>query len=266
MSITTFHNIRYADIGDRTQHDAVVLLHGFAEQLELWQDYTQKIGKYYRVIVPDLRGHTPGSHIKDSSWSINDMAWDIKTLLDYCTIHRAVLIGHSMGGYVALKMAKLFPDRIKGLSLFHSHPFADTDAVKHNRTATITRLMAQEKADVINGLIERILPEEFRTQQSSATESLRVMMMKPSAEGLIGATIAMRDRTDTTNVLVQAQYPVQFIIGGQDSIVPRDQLLALVPTIRSASVEYLHTVGHQGMVESPAVCLKILQAFITRCW
>lgn len=265
MSVTTFHDIRYADVGERNRHEAIILLHGFSEQLELWDDYTKQLSKHYRVIAPDLRGHTPKQKVEATAWTLSDMAWDVKTLLDHCVIYKAVVVGHSLGGYVALKMAKLFPERIKGLSLFHSHPFADTPTVRENRNRTIELLSTGQQESVVDSLLERVLPENFRTSQPAKTAALRTMMMKSPAEGLMGAVAAMRDRHDMTDILRKAEFPVQCILGGADPIVSVEQMFAFAPHIRSVSIEYLREVGHQGMIESPAVCLKVLQGFFTRC-
>ncbi len=265
MSISAFHGIRYLDIGDRMQQDSILLLHGFAEQLELWEEYAKHLSRSYRVIVPDLRGHTPKQKVASSSWTISDMAWDIKTLLDHCVIRKTFVVGHSLGGYVGLAMAKLFPERMRSLSLFHSHPFADSPATKENRERTIALLSEAKQDEVINALVDRVLPEAFRKSQPAKTEALRAMMMRTPAEGLVGATIAMRDRYDMSSVLRGVKFPVQFILGGEDPIVNVEQIFALVPSIPSVSVEFLSTIGHQGMIESPQICLKLLQGFIERC-
>src|SRR3712207_5293933 len=104
----------------------VVLLHGFPFDRTLWRDQIDALAPSHRVVAPDLRGHgetTAG----EGDATMEEMARDVAALLDALGLERVVLGGLSMGGYVTLAFARLFPRRLRGLVLADTRPQGDTD-------------------------------------------------------------------------------------------------------------------------------------------
>lgn len=125
--------INFSDIGKGT---AVVLLHGYLENLSMWDNLVPEFSKKNRVITIDLLGHGQ-SDCSGYIHSMEEQADMVAEVLSQLKIKKAILIGHSMGGYVALAFAELYSERIKALVLMNSTSLADNDEKKHNRDRAI---------------------------------------------------------------------------------------------------------------------------------
>src|SRR5581483_8639197 len=128
---TTFRNarIRYSDEG---KGRAIVLLHGFPENLGIWQEFSAALSKSFRVICIDLPGLGESECI-GYVHTMDLMAKCVQSVMHELNLRRYVVVGHSMGGYVALAVAELFPENLRGLCLFHSAAFPDSDEKKLDR-------------------------------------------------------------------------------------------------------------------------------------
>src|SRR4249920_2288480 len=121
--------LTYSEAGQGTP---VVLLHGFPLSSSIWNEQQQRLSDHYRVITPDLRGHGR-SPAPSGVYQMDLLAGDVLALLDALLIQKAILMGHSMGGYVALAAWKLAPDRFLALALVDSQAGADTEAARQGR-------------------------------------------------------------------------------------------------------------------------------------
>ena len=133
----------------------VVLLHGFLGSHQIWENTIQSLSKSYRVIAIDLPGH--GS--TDCFGYVHTMellAKCVKTVMDSLRLKKYVIIGHSMGGYAGLAFADMYPDNLRGLCLYHSTAYADSDEKKKDRTRSIKVVKANHKiytTEVIKNLL-----------------------------------------------------------------------------------------------------------------
>ena len=110
----------------------MVLLHGFLFSSGIWHDLAASLARSYRVICIDLPGHGE-SGCFGYVHSMELMAQAVKAVLDQLRLKRYVMAGHSMGGYVALAFAELYPDNLRGLALFHCTAYPDTAEKRHER-------------------------------------------------------------------------------------------------------------------------------------
>ncbi|MBE0423984.1 MAG: alpha/beta fold hydrolase, partial [Lutibacter sp.] len=115
---------------------AVVLIHGFLENSLMWQEVSQELSKRNRVICIDLLGHGKTGNL-GYIHSMEDQAQMVKAVLNHLKVRKYILVGHSMGGYVALAFAKLFPSNVKGLCLMNSTALPDSEEKKLNRDRAI---------------------------------------------------------------------------------------------------------------------------------
>jgi pimeloyl-ACP methyl ester carboxylesterase len=134
----TGSKIRYRITG---QGHCVVLIHGYLENMEIWNDYANALSGQYRVLVLDLPGHGK-SACNMESVPMDYMADCLKLLMDQLSIARAALVGHSMGGYMALSFAERYPERLAGLCLLHSTPNADSPDKRDARLREIDLVRA----------------------------------------------------------------------------------------------------------------------------
>ncbi|MBQ3983626.1 MAG: alpha/beta fold hydrolase, partial [Bacteroidales bacterium] len=142
------HTLHYRDEG-REHEQTLVLLHGYLQNLDIWSSYVLSYLRSMHVITIDLPGHGY-SECFGEVHSMDLMARAVKAVLDDAGVEQCVLIGHSMGGYVALAYADMFPHRLRGLGLLHSHALADTEASIERRMETCERVVQNRASYVVN--------------------------------------------------------------------------------------------------------------------
>jgi pimeloyl-ACP methyl ester carboxylesterase len=262
-----FHPVRFADAG--VSGVPVILLHGFCENWQIWEPTVRALAHTNRVIAVDLLGHNPevDSDAEASgigSFTLEDMAWCVAELLTFLHIDHAVWVGHSMGGYATLQALRLFPERIAAACLFHSMPFADTDEGKRNRMRSIELIQAGNKAEVIEGLVQRTFGTYAKQVLADHVRFTQELMMRVPRHGMISALKAMRDRTDTTHVLQQMTQPLLMILGKEDPIVPMQRMLELLPVMnsRAAMACVLQRSAHMGMVEEAETSIRAIRSLV----
>jgi len=243
---------------------AVVLLHGFLGAKELWAATSNNLSRSYRVICIDLPGHGKTPCI-GYVHSMELMAKCVKSVMDHLRLKRYVLIGHSMGGYVALAFADLFPDCIRGLGLFHSTAYADSEERKETRLRAIDVVKTNRKlytSQTIKNLFAaknlKYLKQEIRFATSIAS--------KISRYGIVAALHGMRDRSSRDLILGLVEYPILMVIGELDAVLPYSQLLEQSEVIKNKHVLYLEHDGHFGFLESPRESNAAIRKFLRQCF
>ena len=171
-----------------------------------------------------------------------------------------MIAGHSMGGYAALSFADNYAEKVKGLCLFHSHALADTDEAKHNRDRAIKLVRSDHNIFIYNFFPDLFAPgnvEKFKNEIRQMHDEAK----DTSPEAIIAALDGMKQRSSRLDVLINARFPILFILGKNDSRVPFQQTLAqaALPAIGEALM--LDNVGHMGFIEAPAITLRSLKAF-----
>ncbi len=233
----------------------VFLLHGFGENAGIWDTLKAMLPEEYVYITPDYSKIT-------FCQSIEEYADWLHTEVEERNIHRFVLIGHSMGGYISLAYAKKYGKYLSGLGLFHSTAYADTEDKKDKRDKTIAFLEKHDSAKFIDGFLPEMYSEQFRKKNAVYIEKLSADNRLIPAEALITATKAMKNRLDQTAVLKGANYPLLSIIGKLDNFIPYSDALAQLGLMANPFVAILGHVAHAGMMEAPHVSASIITDFL----
>lgn len=170
MKTTHFKNttISYTDQGKGT---AIVLLHGFLENKKMWDAFIPEWSKKFRIITIDLLGHGE-TGCMGYVHSMENNADVVHEVLAELRLRKAILVGHSMGGYVALAFAELYPDMMKGLVLLNSTSRADSDERKTNRDRAI-KAVKQSFQNFISLSISNLFSEENRERLSESIENVK---------------------------------------------------------------------------------------------
>ncbi|MDW8301277.1 MAG: alpha/beta hydrolase [Bacteroidia bacterium] len=257
-----YQNIRYFSL--EGPGEPIVLLHGFCEHAGIWADFAPKLSDAYYVIAMDLLGHTPYAEVADNTtFSIDDMADHVVRLLDYLNIPCATVIGHSMGGYVALNMLKRYPDYLSGLGLFHSTPYPDDEERKNIRNRMITLLKEGRKAQFVELQMSRLTDEEgWKKIGSEKQDEVFEMMLSIHHNGMIAALEAMRDRKSSVEVLMGTPVPVVFILGKKDALIPISSLQNVLTAPQYAYTHVIQDAAHLGMLENPEACCNAIKDFM----
>lgn len=237
---------------------AVVLLHGFLENSTMWKLISEELSKKYRVVCIDLLGHGETDNL-GYIHTMEAQAEMVKAVLNHLKLRKYILIGHSMGGYVALAFAKLFSKNVKGISLMNSTALPDTEEKKINRNRGIVAVKQNHKT-FIRIAIPMLFSEGNRTIFSSEIETITNEALKISPQGIIAALEGMKIREDLTSIYNTATFPIQLIIGKQD---PALDYASLITQTENTNVEITEFPdGHMSHFENTNKLILSFQNFI----
>jgi pimeloyl-ACP methyl ester carboxylesterase len=257
MRTTNFKNtkISYTDQG---KGNAVVLLHGFLENCTMWNYLAPVLAKKNRVICIDLLGHGQTDCL-GYIHSMEDMADAIHQVITELKIRKAVFVGHSMGGYVALAVAELYPEFMKGLVLLNSTSRADSEERIANRTRAI-KAVKQNYVAAVRMSIANLFSEENRTKLSEQIEWVREEALQTPLQGIIAAQEGMKLRKDREVILHFATYPILLILGKKDPVLNYEEN---VEQIEGTNVKLISfNDGHMSHLENQAELEKVIVGFL----
>ncbi len=244
--MTDLVKLHYSEAGTGTP---LVLLHGFPLSSAIWRAQREGLSDRCRVVTPDLRGHGK-SPAPEGIYEMETMARDVFALLDSLGIGKAVIMGHSMGGYVTLAAAKLAPERFLGLGLISSQAAADTEEARQGRFKLIEKVSAEGGAAVAAAMIPRLFAPGGGTSEA-VIEDVRQIILNTPREGIIGALKGMAARENTETLLAKMTVPVLLLAGEKDQIIPPARSHALAAAVPQASLAILEQAGHMPMLEDP---------------
>jgi len=240
----------------------LVLLHGFLESQNIWNDYSVELSKHFKLITIDLPGHGKTENISEVH-TMELMAEIVKELLDRLQIKEYVVIGHSMGGYVALAFAEMFSEGTKGFGVFHSHALADSTEAKINRGRAI-QVVRENHKDFISSFIPDLFTLRNQERFAEEIKELQAESRQMEKEGIIAALSGMRQRTDKLKLLKNTKVPVLFIIGKKDPRTPLDVMNEQISLPQHSEVLILDQVAHMGFLEAKNTCLSFIKDFTSR--
>lgn len=249
-------NVHYTETGSGR---AIVLLHGFLENLSMWDDYVLALSKRYRIVCIDLLGHGK-SDCHGYVHTMDDMAEGVNAVLRHLNLRRYIMIGHSMGGYVALAYGDLFPDNLIGLGLFYSTPKADNVERKEVRLRAIEAAKSHTRT-YIKTSIQNLFYADSLTLYKDKVAEVQQQALLTSKQGIVAALAGMRERPDREALMHFGPYKFLMINGKRDALLPIKDMQEMMqaPNV----THFLVTEnGHMGHIEDAEICLKTIQQFI----
>ena len=249
----------------------VMLLHGFAEDSNIWNYQLEKLKESFYVIVPDLPG-SGKSGMPEEKMFIEDYADAIKAIVDeeiagmqknkYAK-NIITLIGHSMGGYIALAFAEKYSEVLNALGLFHSTAYPDDETKKETRRKGIEFIKNKGVSLFIKTTVPNLFSEKTKRENPEIAEKLIDRCKNFSSEALIRYYEAMAQRPDRTSVLRSFQKPILFIIGKHDPAIPLQSSLEQCHIPSVSDIHILKNSGHMGMLEEKEESTALLLNFLT---
>ena len=247
--------ISYSDTGKGT---AVVLLHGFLENKKMWDDYIPVLSRKNRVITIDLLGHGD-SECLGYVHSMEENAQVVRSVLNHLRIRKAVFVGHSMGGYVALAFADLYPNSTKGLVLLNSTAKADSAERKKNRDRAIVAVK-QNYGNFIRMSIANLFSEDNREKLNSEIEKVKKEALKTPLQGIVASLEGMKIRKDRTFILKENSCPKLLILGEKDPVLDFEETKS---QIKNSTVKLIaFPDGHMSAIENRDELKLVLLAFL----
>lgn len=233
----------------------IIWIHGFGEDAAVWEDFLPCIHTYYTSHVFDHASSTGYTTIKE-------YADDLRDFITSKKIENPVIIGHSMGGYIALEYAAQHPEEVQGLGLFHSSAAADSEQKKKERDKTRSFIGEKGTAAFIRNFYPNMFTERFKLENADliAQNIRRYSDLDP--EALMAATESMKNRRDHTETLKSFTFPVFQILGSQDSFVPLTKALEQTALLQKPSTLILNDTAHAGMFENPQICADFINYYL----
>ncbi|WP_320054478.1 alpha/beta hydrolase [uncultured Acetobacteroides sp.] len=247
----------YVDEGRGT---AIVLLHGYLESSLVWDDFAANLKRTNRVVRLDLPGHgLSGEH--GDIHTMEFLSDAVRHVLSLTNVSKCTLVGHSMGGYVALAFAKKYPELLNGFVLFHSTPNPDSEEKKALRSKEI-ELIQEDKLELIarttapNGFAQ-----DSRKRFADFIEECVEMYSMNEKNGIIANLEGMKVREDMNEFVASTSIPHLFVFGMKDYYISREVAEGLVAKFPKAETLLLENSGHMGFVEEPKKSLEAIVAF-----
>ena len=246
--------ISYTDSGEG---NAIVLLHGFLENKKMWKDYVSFFSNQYRIITIDLLGHGE-SDCFGYVHSMEDNARAVHEVLEYLQIKKTTILGHSMGGYVGLAFAELYPESIQKLILLNSTSKEDSSEKKLNRTRAI-KAVKQNYVNFVSLAIANLFSENNRTRLADEIEKVKIQALKTPLQGIVASLEGMKIRKDRETLLRENLFPVLLILGKKDPVLNYEESIA---QIENTTVELISfDDGHMSHIENKEELKKVLSEF-----
>ena len=242
--------------------EAIVLIHGFPLARAIWDAQAATLSQRYRVIRPDLRG-MGASSVPDGPYLMETLAGDIAAVLDSLGVERATLVGHSLGGYVALAFARMYVERVDRLALLCSRTDADAPERAAWRRAAADDL---ERTLDVTPLVTQMLDASFapgvRERDAALYDRSAAIARTNDPRGLAAMLRGMALRDSAEDIVPELGIAVLAIAGALDASIPLATARAMAEAFPRADLAIAAESGHLPMLEEPAFVTAALAALM----
>ena len=237
---------------------AVLLIHGYLENLKMWDDISSELSKNHLVIRCDNPGHGRSPNYSEIH-SMELAAQKINEVIESLGVSEVSVVGHSMGGYITLAFAELFPEKVKSIFLMNSSSLPDTQEKKELRKRAAE--VAQKNMEALIKMSIPLLFAENSKGLKNQKEFARQMMRETSIPGVLAALKGMSQRPDRTEILKNFEGKIGVILGTKDKTVDPIAFKNVIPQKDNISILELDC-GHMSYLEKPDETLNFLKEFI----
>ncbi|MBQ5653567.1 MAG: alpha/beta hydrolase [Alistipes sp.] len=239
----------------------IVLLHGYLESMLVWEDFIPLIYKQTRVVTLDLPGHGI-SVVTGECHTMEYLADVVAEAMTTLGVERFTVVGHSMGGYVALALAERHASRLEGVVLLSSTPNPDTEEKRENRRREIALVKSGKKE-----MLARVAPaagfaESNRKRLKDYIDDLTEQVHVTEDEGIVALLNGMIERKDQNQMLQTSTVRQLFILGRKDGYIVPEVAEQMVANHPQAEVVWLEESGHMGFIEEPERTAEALLNFV----
>lgn len=251
-----------ARVNGRQHRNAVVLIHGFPFSSHAFDAQADALAERYCVVLPDLRG-SGESGVSDGPYLMETLAADVALVLDALGIERANVVGHSMGGYVALAFARMFSERVERLALIASRLRADTESEAAARNALAERVDAARSIEpAVEAYLPRLLSPTTLAKRPEVVENAYSIARANPAAGAAATLRGMALRVSSDDIAEDLTVPMLAIAGGEDRVVTLEEARSVASSFANGRLVVCETSGHLPMMEEPARVNDALQRLL----
>ena len=249
--------IGYDDTG---QGPAIVFLHAFPLNRAMWAPQTSALAATWRCVTIDARGF--GDSTPVGAFTVDRYADDVVAVLDGLGVERAIVVGLSMGGYVAFALWRRHPRRVRALVLADTRAGADTAETRDRRRELIALARSSGVGAVADRQMAGLLGKSTRGRGPEIETSARSIAANATVDGVVGALEAMMERPDSTLTLATITVPSLILAGAEDVLTPPKEARAMHSVICGSRLEILAHAGHLSSMERPAAFNAVLNEFL----
>lgn len=242
----------YEEVG---QGEPVVLLHGYPLDHTIWAPVVEGMKNEARFILPDLRGFGKSPDTNEI-YTMRLLAEDLRVLLDKLGLERVILVGHSMGGYIALSFAHAYPGYLSGFGLVSTQADADSPEKRQSRLVAARDARRRGMASIAKNMAPRL------TQDAAVQKQLFEIMMRNRVPSMVNALKGMAERCDANPWLGAVKVPAVVIAGGQDQLIPIQKSQTMAQMLYKGWLVEIPDAGHVPMLERPAAVMDALRQLI----
>ncbi len=242
----------------------VVLVHGFPLDHSMWDAQIEALSRHWRVIAVDLRGFG-GSQVTPGTVTMEQMADDLAELLGALQVEEpVVMVGLSMGGYVAFQFRRRHANRLRALVLCDTRAIADTPEGAQGRHQLAEQTMAEGTAPIAEAMLPKLFgPQALESNREPVEATRRVILANPPA-GVAAALRGMAARPDVTADLPRISLPVLVIVGQDDAISTVDEMRGIAQQIPGCEFVVIPRSGHMTPLENPVAFNEAIEQFLSR--
>src|SRR5215470_12617008 len=226
---------------------AIVLLHGYPLDGAMWSGVARALSQRFRVLKPDQPGR--GETTAPSTGRLEDYADFVEAVLAALP-EAAGVAGFSVGGYVALELARRAPERLRALALVDTRASADDEAGRAKRDEAIATLRAEGVEAIAKAMLPRLLSPRSLSR-ADLVERVERIMKRQRPETVEGDLTAMRDRPDARGNLPAIRIPTLVLVGEEDALTPPADSEAMAAAIPGARLVRIPEAAHLSPVERP---------------
>jgi 3-oxoadipate enol-lactonase/4-carboxymuconolactone decarboxylase len=249
-------NLHYRSDGD-PQGTPLVLLHSLGTDLRLWDDLIPWLDSTLRLVRFDLRGHGLSAD-PAGELTLADFSADLAALLDHFEIDKAIILGISVGGLIALDFALRNQARVSSLILADTAARIGTPELWQTR---MEALRAHGMAHLADSILSRWFAADFAARCPSQFQGLRTLFTRNSVAGYTAACAALRDG-DLRAEVPQIMVPTLVLCGAQDAATPTDVVQELAQSLPNSHFDVLAGAGHTPPIEQPQIMADQINAFL----
>ena len=226
----------------------------------MWEAFVPELSKKYRIITIDLLGHG-NSESLGYVHSMEDNADVVYAVLSELRLRKAIFVGHSMGGYVALAFAELYPEAVKGLVLLNSTSRADSEERKANRDRAI-KAVKQNYSNFVRLSIANLFSENNRERLATEIEQVKEEALKTPLQGIVASLEGMKIRKDREVLLHFSPYPMLLILGEKDPVLNYQETIEQIEGTKVSLKTFPD--GHMSTIENQAELKGVLSGFFKK--
>lgn len=241
----------------------VLFVHGFPFSHAMWSEQLRVVSQQYRAIAYDVRGHGE-SLVGDGQYTIEGHVEDLIALIDHLALPPVVIVGLSMGGYIALRALERNPERFRAAVLCDTRSEADNNEGKLRRAAGAVAVKRDGSAVFADGFVKAVFAAHSLAAKPDAVRAIHDVIRSTPPLSIAGTLIALAARTDTTASLEALSLPTLILVGEHDVTTPPAASQAMHERIRGSELFIVPDAAHMSNLENPEFFNEKLLYFLKR--